>query len=248
MLLSPGVTNDGGFGLVGYRGISGLYNNNTIDGVDNNQACFSEARGRTRASYSVSQAAIQEFQVGVSNFSAEFGRSAGGTVNAVTKSGTNESRGEGFYYLGQDALQDREPFATIKPEERRQQFGFSAGGPISADKVFFFVNFDQQRRDFPEFVRGRRTTFLDGACTATGCAATSSYFRGPRACCRARATTGSCSARSTPRSTPATTCRSSTTCTGGSPTTACRPRRSCAGTELGQRDGPLITDFAARDR
>jgi hypothetical protein len=84
VLLSPGVTNDGGFGLVSYRGISGLYNNNSVDGVDNNQAFFSEARGRTRTSYSVSQAAIREFQVGISNFSAEFGRAAGGSVNAVT--------------------------------------------------------------------------------------------------------------------------------------------------------------------
>jgi hypothetical protein len=82
VLLSPGVTNDGNFGLVSYRGISGLYNNNTVDGVDNNQAFFSEARGRTRASYTISQAAIREFQTGVSNFSAEFGRAAGGTVNA----------------------------------------------------------------------------------------------------------------------------------------------------------------------
>ncbi|MBW8862374.1 MAG: carboxypeptidase regulatory-like domain-containing protein, partial [Acidobacteria bacterium] len=95
VLLGPAVTNDGNFGLVSYRGISGLYNNNTVDGADNNQAFFSEARGRTRTSYSISQAAIKEFQVGVSNFSAEFGRAAGGTVNAVTKSGTNAFSGEG---------------------------------------------------------------------------------------------------------------------------------------------------------
>ncbi len=89
VLLSPGVSNDGNFGLVSYRGISGLYNNNMVDGVDNNQAFFSEARGRTRAVYSISSASIKEFQVGISNMSAEFGRAAGGTVNAVTKSGTN---------------------------------------------------------------------------------------------------------------------------------------------------------------
>ena len=132
VLLTPGVTNDGGFGLVSYRGISGLYNNNTIDGVDNNQAFFSEARGRTRASYSVSQSAIREFQVGVSNFSAEFGRAAGGTVNAVTRSGTNTARGEAFYFIRDDAFMAREPFLTSKPDERRQQFGLSAGGPIQA--------------------------------------------------------------------------------------------------------------------
>ena len=155
VLLSPGVTNDGNFGLVSYRGISGLYNNNTVDGVDNNQAFFSEARGRTRASYTISQAAIREFQVGVSNFSAEFGRAAGGTVNAVTKSGTNEFHGEAFYFLRDDAFQAREPFypkTAPKPEERRHQFGLSMGGPLKKDKAFFFFNYDEQRRNFPYFV------------------------------------------------------------------------------------------------
>lgn len=177
VLLSPGVTNDGGFGLVSYRGVSGLYNNNTIDGVDNNQAFFSEARGRTRASYSVSQAAIREFQVGVSNFSAEFGRAAGGTVNAVTRSGTNTSRGEAFYFIRDDAFMAREPFATTVPDERRQQFGVSAGGPIRTDKLFYFVNFDQQLRTFPGFVRTSNPTFYDQSCTAPGCDATKEFFR-----------------------------------------------------------------------
>jgi hypothetical protein len=179
VLLSPGVTNDGNFGLVSYRGISGLYNNNTIDGVDNNQAFFSEARGRTRASYSVSQAAIREFQVGVSNFSAEFGRAAGGTVNAVTRSGTNVSKGEAFYFIRDDKFMAREPFAAAVPDERRQQFGVSAGGPIRQNKMFYFVNFDQQLRDFPGFVRpSNAANFYGGACTAPGCAATRSFFEG----------------------------------------------------------------------
>ena len=179
VLLSPGVTNDGNFGLVSYRGISGLYNNNTVDGVDNNQAFFSEARGRTRASYTISQAAIREFQVGVSNFSAEFGRAAGGTVNAVTKSGTNQTHGEAFYFLRDDAFQAKEPFfpkALDKPEERRHQYGISVGGPIRKDKAFYFVNYDEQRRNFPYFVNTASTTFLDQACTAPGCAATRAFF------------------------------------------------------------------------
>ncbi|MGH9779453.1 MAG: carboxypeptidase-like regulatory domain-containing protein, partial [Candidatus Acidiferrales bacterium] len=58
VLLTPGVSPDGSFGLITYRGISGLYNNNTVDGADNNQAFFSEARGRTRAVYTYSQASI----------------------------------------------------------------------------------------------------------------------------------------------------------------------------------------------
>jgi hypothetical protein len=181
VLLSPGVTNDGGFGLVSYRGISGLYNNNSVDGVDNNQAFFSEARGRTRTAYSVSQAAIKEFQVGISNFSAEFGRAAGGSVNAVTKSGTNKLSGEGFYYLRSDAFQARDPFAlpTLpKPEEKRQQFGAAVGGPIEQNKIFFFANYDGQRRTFPATVNFNDQALNGGACTVPGCAATAAYYTG----------------------------------------------------------------------
>src|SRR5207247_1035245 len=82
----------------------------------------------------VSQASIKEFQVGVSNMSAEFGRAAGGTVNAVTKSGTNRFRGEGFYFLRDKAFQAINPKVPLvngeKPDERRQQFGVGVGGPI----------------------------------------------------------------------------------------------------------------------
>src|ERR1700678_3436969 len=78
-LLTPGVvSNSDGFGLLSFRGISYLLNNNTIDGADDNQAYFSEARGRTRASYSIPPSGIQEFQVNPSNYSAQYGRAAGG--------------------------------------------------------------------------------------------------------------------------------------------------------------------------
>ena len=86
-ILTPGTVPDGNFGLISFRGISGLLNNSTVDGGDNNQAFFSEERGRTRAGYSISQAAVREFQVNTSNYSAEYGRSAGGVINAITKSG-----------------------------------------------------------------------------------------------------------------------------------------------------------------
>jgi hypothetical protein len=89
-ILTPGTVPDGTFGLISFRGISGLLNNSTIDGGDNNQAFFSEERGRTRIGYVVSQAAIREYQVNTSNYSAEYGRSAGGVINAITKSGTNQ--------------------------------------------------------------------------------------------------------------------------------------------------------------
>ncbi|MGD1094842.1 MAG: carboxypeptidase-like regulatory domain-containing protein [Bryobacteraceae bacterium] len=97
VLLTPGVTTDGG--LVSYRGISGLYNNNSVDGANNNQAFFSEARGRATVPYTYSIDSIQEFQVSASDYSSEFGQAAGGVVNAVTKSGTNGLHGDLFYVL-----------------------------------------------------------------------------------------------------------------------------------------------------
>ena len=162
-LLTPGTVPDGNFGLISFRGVSGLLNNNTVDGGDNNQAFFSEERGRTRISYVVSQAAIREFQVNTSNYSAEYGRAAGGVVNAVTKSGTNEFHGQAFYYQRNNKWGARNPLAFrsvllpngtfdrvgIKPVDVRHQFGGNIGGPIVKDKLFFFFNYDQQRRNFP---------------------------------------------------------------------------------------------------
>ena len=95
--LTPGVNPEGDFGLNSFRGLSSLLNNHTLDGTDNNNMFFSEERGRTRIQYSVSQAAVREFQVNSTNFSAEYGRAAGGVINTVTKSGTNDFRGELFF-------------------------------------------------------------------------------------------------------------------------------------------------------
>src|SRR6266516_1623082 len=161
-ILTPGTVPDGTFGLISFRGISGLMNNNTVDGGDNNQAFFSEERGRTRIGYSISQAAIREFQVNTSNYSAEYGRSAGGVNNAVTKSGTNEFHGQAFYYQRNNKWGARNPRSfvnqlvngvstpvALKPKDVRHQFGGVIGGPIVKNKAFFFFSYDQQKRNFP---------------------------------------------------------------------------------------------------
>ena len=157
-LLTPGATPDGNFGLISFRGISGLLNNNTVDGGDNNQAFFAEERGRTRISYVLSQDAVQEFQVNSSNYSAEYGRSAGGVVNAVTKSGSNRFHGDAFWYDRDNEMGATNPFTKafvggvlvpVKPVDVRQQWGGSIGGPIIKDKLFFFFSYDQQHRNFP---------------------------------------------------------------------------------------------------
>jgi hypothetical protein len=173
-LLTPGAVPDGNFGLISFRGISGLLNNSTIDGGDNNQAFFAEERGRTRISYSISQAAIREFQVNTSSYSAEYGRSAGGVVNAITKSGTNEFHGGAFYYQRNNKWGARNPLATIqqpingvftpvgfKPKDVRHQFGGTIGGPIVKDRAFFFFSYDQQKRNFPGLSRFTSNTFLN---------------------------------------------------------------------------------------
>jgi Carboxypeptidase regulatory-like domain len=155
---TPGAVPDGGFGLVSFRGISGLLNNNTVDGADNNQAFFSEERGRTRISYSTSEASIQEFQVNTSNYSAEYGRAAGGVVNAVTKSGSNQFHGNAFWYDRNSDWGAINPFqkhlvsgvlVPFLPEDKRHQFGGGIGGPIIKDRLFFFFSGDQQLRPFP---------------------------------------------------------------------------------------------------
>jgi hypothetical protein len=175
-LLTPGAVPDGTFGLISFRGISGLLNNNTIDGGDNNQAFFAEERGRTRISYSISQSAIREFQVNTSSYSAEYGRSAGGVVNAVTKSGTNEFHGDAFYFQRNNKWGARNPrsFVTqnvggvftpvaFKPIDVRHQFGGTIGGPIVKDKAFFFFSYDEQRRNFPGVATYTALDFLNRA-------------------------------------------------------------------------------------
>ncbi|HYE13564.1 MAG TPA: TonB-dependent receptor [Pyrinomonadaceae bacterium] len=174
-ILTPGSSPDGNFGLISFRGISGLLNNSTVDGGDNNQAFFSEERGRTRISYSISQSAIREFQVNTSNYSAEYGRAAGGVINAVTKSGTNEFHGDAFYYQRNNSWGARNPRAFItsfspatgvsiagyKPEDVRHQFGGTVGGPIVPDKLFFFFSYDQQKRNFPGLAIFESASYLN---------------------------------------------------------------------------------------
>ncbi|HYX30219.1 MAG TPA: carboxypeptidase-like regulatory domain-containing protein, partial [Pyrinomonadaceae bacterium] len=195
-LLTPGTVPDANFGLISFRGISGLLNNNTVDGGDNNQAFFSEERGRTRINYVVSQRAIREFQVNTSNYSAEYGRAAGGVTNAVTKSGTNQLHGDAFFFDRDNRLGTRNPLSFItafdtgtgtvsrsayKAPDTRYTFGGDIGGPIKKDKAFFFFNYDEVRRNFPGLGIFSNPAFLAltsqggfvNECTAVGTGCTS---------------------------------------------------------------------------
>ena len=159
VLLTPNVVQDGGSGLVSFHGISGLYNQNYVDGANNNEMLFSEARGRASgAPYIYSLDSIKEFQAETSNYSVEFGQAVGGQVNAITRSGTNTVHGDAFYYLRYPALNALDPyskyqglhggnpFLLTQPIHQQQQFGGSVGGPIIKDRLFYFFTYDGFRR------------------------------------------------------------------------------------------------------
>ena len=163
-LLTPGVVEGGGFGLLSFRGQSTLQNNVQVDGEDNNQAFFAEERGRTTVGYSLPKEAVQEFQVNTSNYTTEYGRAIGGVVNAITKSGSNTLHGEGYfidrdsYFAAQNDFTSKSvqqvpggPFIAtkFKPTDIRKQMGLTIGGPLLRDKVFFFFALDDYYRDFP---------------------------------------------------------------------------------------------------
>ena len=155
VLLTPNVAPDGNTGLISYRGISGLYNTNLVDGANNQQGFFSEARGRSiGAPYVYPLDSIQEFQSSVSGYSAELGQAAGGVINAITKSGSNKFHGDVFEYYrtpGFNALDPLPKFSKVyvQPVKVQNQFGVSVGGPIVRDKLFFHMTYDGYRRQAP---------------------------------------------------------------------------------------------------
>ena len=132
--------------LSGQRGIYGA--NVNIDGMDYNQPFFGGVRGgeRSNNAFTIPQESIREFQVIASGYSAEFGRSTGGVVSVVTKSGTNSYNGSAFYLNRPADLTPENAFGQ-EAGFTQQQFGGSFGGPIRKDRMFFFGSYEQQILD-----------------------------------------------------------------------------------------------------
>lgn len=160
VLLAPGVTPDGTFGLLSFRGIAGG-NSFLTDGNDTTNQYFNENAGRTRIPTQLAQDAVQEFQVLVDGATAEFGRASGGVVNTVTRSGSNRVSGTAYWFFRNQDFNARDPFATINPRENRHQAGASIGGPIRSNKLFYFFNGETTRRDFPLFASITTPPFFD---------------------------------------------------------------------------------------
>ena len=142
-------------GGISYGGLSGRSVNISVDGGDNNDGVV---RGLLQQ---FSADAIQEYKVTTQRYSAEFGRSTGGLVNVITKSGTNLFRGSGFLFARNDNLNAKTYFekthaatdqavaseAVDKQPFSQQQVGGTVGGPIAKDKAFFFFSYEFNRRN-----------------------------------------------------------------------------------------------------
>jgi Carboxypeptidase regulatory-like domain/TonB dependent receptor-like, beta-barrel len=153
--IGPAPTTGLNFG--GQRGRSNLVQ---VDGADNTDNSVNASRS------TVSQEAVQEFQVVTNSFAAEFGRSAGGVVNVVTKSGTNDFHGNIFGFLRHRSFQARNAFAPIEdPPFTRTQYGFTLGGPFDRNRTFFFFAFEQRRRNESGFFTSDVTQGLNGSAT-----------------------------------------------------------------------------------
>jgi hypothetical protein len=120
-----------------FNGQPARFNNINLDGVSNNEG-FSGGVLST-----ISQEAVQEFQIVSDSYSAEFGRALGGIVNIVTRGGTNEFHSTIFNFFRNDKISARDVFATSRPPFRQYQFGATLSGPIKPEKAFFFTAFER---------------------------------------------------------------------------------------------------------
>src|SRR5439155_5365742 len=143
--MTPTVQIDPQRGSISFAGQRGINGNVMVDGADYNNPFFGGTRGGERSGYvfTVPQSSIQEFQVVSSGYAPEYGRSTGGVLNAISKSGTNDNHGEAFYQLRHKQFAKETPF-HVRTLETLQQFGGGLGGPIQKDRLFWFAAAERQ--------------------------------------------------------------------------------------------------------
>jgi Carboxypeptidase regulatory-like domain/TonB dependent receptor len=135
---NTGAAPTSGLNMSGQRARSNLVN---VDGADATDNSVNGVRS------TVSQEAVQEFQIVTNSYSAEYGRAAGGVVNIITRSGSNEFHGDVFGYLRNRNFQAVNPFSTVpNPAYTRVQGGAAFGGPIKKDKTYYFFSYEITRR------------------------------------------------------------------------------------------------------
>jgi hypothetical protein len=139
----PGARDESGYGFSA-NGARSLQNNFLLDGIDNNSN-LPDLLNETNYVIMPSVDALNEFKVQTDSYAAEFGRANGAVVNATLKSGTNQYHGGVYEFLRNDRLDARNFFDITKPAYRQNQFGFTFGGPIRKDKLFFFGDYEGLR-------------------------------------------------------------------------------------------------------
>ena len=144
LTLTPGVSiTQGPDGdEINFSGQRGIFNNVSLDGGDYNNGFFGEQLGGQRAAIDITLEAVKEFQVVATGASAEFGRTASGIINVITKSGTNEIHGSAFYFQRLEALTANTSDGKPLQDFHREQYGFTIGGPIKQDRAFYFFAFE----------------------------------------------------------------------------------------------------------
>lgn len=149
LTLTPGVSivqgPDGD--EITFAGQRGIFNNFSLDGGNYNNGFFGEQAGGQRAAIDIPLEAVQEFQVVATGASPEFGRTAGGVINVITKSGTNEVHGNLFYFQRLEALTSNTSDGRSLTDFHREQFGATIGGPIRKERAFYFAAFETIREN-----------------------------------------------------------------------------------------------------
>src|SRR5205807_2502091 len=135
---NTGAAPTSGLNMSGQRGRSNLVN---VDGADATDNSVNGVRS------TVSQEAVQEFQIITNGYASEYGRASGGVVNIITRSGSNAFHGDVFGYLRNRNFQAVNPFSTVKnPAYTRVQAGAAFGGPIKKDKTYYYFSYEITRR------------------------------------------------------------------------------------------------------
>ncbi|HEX8281761.1 MAG TPA: TonB-dependent receptor [Pyrinomonadaceae bacterium] len=154
-LLDPHVRNTGGLGADGsaahrlsVNGSSFRLTQFRLDGNSNYDFVYANAPQQQ-----VSVSAVQEFKVLTNQYSAEYGGTSAGIISSVTKSGTAEFHGEGFYFVRPSGLQAAPPVSTRHVPNELQQFGGSVGGPLGTERATFFLNYERSRQNRGSFVQ-----------------------------------------------------------------------------------------------
>ena len=158
---------EGSFNINGLRSV---FNNYMLDGLDNNMYGTSN-QGFSNQVVQLSPDAVAEFQVVTNNMSAEFGRSAGATINVVTRYGTNQFHGRAWEFLRNtdlDATGYFKPDYGGKPALHQNQFGGTLGGPLKKDKLFFFLDFEGFRQTSSLTDTATLPTAAERGLTSTG--------------------------------------------------------------------------------